>query len=287
MAQEAIVFDVGPGEFDTRVLAASAEAAIVTDFWAPWCAPCRMLGPVLERVVRGMGGRVRLARVNVDEVTDVAARYNIQGIPAVKVFRGGQVVAEFVGALPEAEVRRILEQAVPSAADELVQQADERLAGGDLEGARRLCRKALSDSPRHPGAALRLARFALQDGDADEARRLASLVEEGTPEHEQAAAVLARLEFAERCRQAGGLDACRRRTQQDPADLEARYGLACCLAAGESYEEALEELLRIVRADKRWQDEAARKAMLRIFSIVGKRSPLADRYRDLLARALY
>jgi len=287
MAQEGLVYDVGAGEFDRKVIAASSQATVVVDLWAPWCAPCRVLGPVLERVVQSMGGRVRLARVNIEENREIAARFGVQSIPAVKIFRDGKVVAEFVGALPEPQVRRIIEDVVPSAADELVAEGDRRLADGDRAGARRRYEKAMAGAPTHAGAALRLARLALEDGQAQEARRLASLVGEDADEHEEASALLARLDFAERCQAAGGLEACRKRAEQDPADLGAHYDLACCLAAQGDYGEAMEELLKIIAADKRYGDDLARKTMLRIFAIVGKRSPLADEYRDRLARLLY
>ncbi len=205
MTQEPIIFEVEPGEFDEKVVAASSRTTVVVDFWAPWCGPCRMLTPVLEGIVTSMGGRARLAKVNVDEHQEVAARFNVQGIPAVKVFRGGEVVAEFVGALPEAQVRRVLEKAIPSAGDELVEQADTLLGSGDREEARRRYRQVLDGEPRHYGAALRLARLALEDGQLEEARRLASLIGEDAEEHAEAAGLLARVGFLERCRDGGGL----------------------------------------------------------------------------------
>ena len=287
MAPADIVFNVQRGGFEQQVVAASSEAVIVVDFWAPWCGPCRILGPVLERVVESMGGRARLARVNVDEDPEVAERFGLRGIPAVKVFRKGEVVAEFVGALPETDVRRILEQAVPSAAEELVEKGDALMEAGNRHGARQCWQKAIAGEPRHGGAAVRLARLALEEGNAEEARRLASLIEEDAPQYEEASGLLARLDFAGRCQAAGGLEACRRRVQESPHDLPARYELACCFASEGSYREAMDELLGIVAADKHFQDELARKTMLRIFAIIGRRSALADEYRDRLARLLF
>ena len=137
MDDEAWTYDVGEEEFRHEVIAASSECSVIVDFWAPWCAPCRVLGPALEQIVRSYEGKVRLARVNVDENPQLAAEWGIQGIPAVKIFRGGGVVAEFVGALPEAELKRKIADAIPTRADELVGEGDRLAAegkGGEAEG---------------------------------------------------------------------------------------------------------------------------------------------------------
>jgi putative thioredoxin len=287
MATSPIVFDATDADFEQQVIEASAATPIVVDLWAPWCAPCRSLGPILERVVESYGGRVRLAKVNVDENPGIAAAFRVQGIPAVKILAGGRIATEFTGALPEAEVRRIIDLIVPSEADGLVAEADRLLEAGDRAASEQKCRQVLDAQPDHPGAALRLARFALEAGDADAARDLASRVAEGTPEYDEAQAILARFEFAQRCAASGGKDACAQRLEQNPDDLDARYDLACCLAAEGAYQDALEEFLAVLPRDKTFREGAAKEAMVRIFGIVGQRSPLADTYRDRLASLLY
>jgi len=286
MLSQQIVFDVPPGQFDARVVAASAKVPIVVDFWAEWCAPCRALGPILERVVASYEGRALLARVNVDKDPQVAARYGVQSIPAVKVFRGGRIVREFVGALPEGEVTRMLAGVLPSRADEFVSEGDRLTDEGCVQDAEKSYRSALEQSPEHAGALLRLGTIAAERGDAAEARELLARIEANAAEHSAAQAVRAQIEFGDRCRQKGGLAACEQRLAERASDAEARYDLACCLAAEGDYERALGEFLKVVSSDRNLRDQA-RNAMVRIFPLLGPDSELAAAYRRKLASALY
>jgi len=281
------IFDVDESTFQARVVEASRERPVVVDFWAPWCAPCRVLTPVLEKVVGSHQGRCALAKVNVDANQSLAAAFGVRGIPAVKVFRDGKVVAEFVGAQPESEVARLLARIVPSPGDETAQEAARLLEAGRTEEAEKRLREVLAADEKHAAAAVGLAHLALERGDCDEARRLASLVEPGTPESAQAQAVLARLAFIDHCREAGGREAVEQRLAADETDIDAWYDLASCLAADGDYPAALDRFLAVVAADKTFRDGAAKDAMVSIFSIIGQRSPLADDYRARLAQVLY
>lgn len=288
MPEEAgLIYDVSEADFEERVQRASSERPVVVDFWAPWCAPCRMLGPLLEKVVSSFGGRMVLAKLNVDEAQGLAARYGIRGIPAVKVFRSGEVAAEFVGLRPESEIREALSRLVPSEADNLAARGQELEGSGRPEEAEPLYRQALAEAPDHPGALLGLARLSIGRGDLDTARETAARVAEGTPGHEAAETLLARLDFMRDCAQRGGRDAAEKAAADHPDDLDALYGLAVCLAAEEKYEEALAAFLRVLEHDKHYSEDAAKNAMVRIFGVVGQRSPLADDYRSRLARVLY
>ena len=288
MAQEESgPFDVGEADFEERVIAASREHVVVVDFWAPWCAPCLTLAPVLDRVVRESAGRAVLAKANLDTSPGLASRFGIQAIPNVKVFRDGKVVLELTGALPEPELRRRLSTVLPSPADDLLTEGDRERQTGSLNTAKMRYRQVLETDPRHPAARLRLAEIALQEGDLMGAREMASQTPENAEEWETAASILACVDFALHCRKAGGKTACAQRAEEEQGDLGALYDLACCLAAEGEYRQALDLLLRILKQDKRYRDEAAKQAMLRIFSIVGQRSDLADEYRSELARALY
>jgi len=287
MAEAGIISDVGEAQFDELVIAASHRRPVIVDFWAPWCAPCRVVGPVLERVVTSLGERAALAKVNVDENRRLAATWRIQSIPAVKVFKDGKVVKEFVGALPEGEIRRELASVLPSQTDEEVAQGD-RLAGqGNWQSAEAKYREALEAEPDHKRALLGLAEAALRRGDAAEAKAFVDRVSPDRAISADIEVLQARIWLAGQCKDSGLLEACRQRLADNPEDLAARFDLGCCLAHEGSYREALEELLAVVRADKNYQDGAAREAMVRVFTIIGQSSELARGYRSQLSRELY
>lgn len=286
MTNDEFIYEVPPGRFQERVIAASAERPVIVDFWAEWCAPCRAFTPVLERVVRSHGGRAALAKVNVEKDPEIARHYRVQSIPAVMVFSGGQVLTQFVGALPEPEVTRIVAAILPSASDELVAQGDRLLDEGNRAKAQQRYEQALAQEPAHTGALLRLGRGAMSDN-PEAARGHLSRIEEDAPEYAEAQGLLGRLEFAEVCRASGGLAACCQRTEQAEDDLDARYSLACCLAADGEYEQALEALLGIVAADRTFRDNAARGGMVHIFALLGPDSDTVKAFRKRLAMALF
>jgi putative thioredoxin len=281
------IYDVTEREFEARVIGESQKRPVVIDFWSPMCAPCEILGPILERVVDSYGGKVALAKVKVDTSPQLAAAFSVQGVPAVKVIKEGRLVAEFVGARPEEEVRMILDGIVPSEADELTVDAARKAEAGSLDEAEALYRQALAAKPDHPGATIGLAYVAVERGTQDEARRLAGSIEPGTKEKELADALIAQLDFGAGC--VGGTEraALEERVAADAGDLDARYELAGCLAAEGGYERALQTLLEIIERDKKYKEGAAKSMMVKIFGIVGKRSELADTYRDKLASLLY
>ena len=281
------VCEVREDEFEERVIAASRERVVVADFWAPWCAPCRMLSPLLEKVVKSFGGAMVLAKINVEGASMLAARYGVRGIPAVKAFRDGEVAAEFVGLRPETEIREVLSRALDPATDEVAARAQELEEAGRLEDLEALYRKALAGNPGHAGALLGLARLYVKRGDLDAARAEASGVPEGSAEHEDAQVLLARIAFARGCERRGGKAAAEQRAVERPEDLDALSGFAECLAAEERYKEALRVFLQVLESDKDYDGGAAKKAMVRIFGIVGQRSPLADDFRSRMARVLY
>lgn len=288
MAQQAeLVFDVPPQDFDRGVLEASRERPVVVDFWAPWCAPCHVLGPALEKVVRSLGGRAVLAKVNIQEDPSFAAKWKITGIPAVKIFKDRQIIGEFTGALPEPEIRRQLSALLPSEADDLVAEGDRLAISGSYPEAEAKYREALAVDPGHTRACVRLAEAAVVRGDYEEAKKLASTAAAAGPQDAEVEALQARMWFIDKCADSGGMDASRRKQAEDPRDATARIELACCLAAQGAYEDALEEFLQVVRLDRSYGKGEPREAMVRIFSILGDQSELTRRYRQQLARELY
>jgi putative thioredoxin len=284
------VIEVNRENFEEVVLKGSQERVIVVDFWAPWCAPCRTLGPVLEEVVRQLGPGVALVKVNVDENQELAMAFRVQGIPAVKIVKEGRLAQEFTGALPKEEIEAILRPLVPSATqeeDSLREQAAARAASGDLRGAAKLYAKLLEEIPGDGKALLGLARVRLLQGDQAAVQELVNLIEEGTPEYAPARALLSQLGFSQTCKENGGRARCAQRLLADPEDLEARYGLGCCAAVEGDYETALAEWLRLVERQRDFRNGAAREAMVAVFHQLGRENELVGEYQRRLYQALY
>ncbi len=278
------VKDVTDVTFDREVIEQSRRVPVVIDFWAPWCAPCRALGPVLERLAEEHGGAFVLAKINVDENPQVSTAFGIRSIPAVKAVHEGEVVDEFVGALPEATLRQFLRGILPSESDRLAEEARSAEHRDDRDGALALYRRALEGDPNHPVARLGLGRL-LSDSDADAALAELDRVLPATAERTEADRLAARLRLG---RENGPGDAeLRARLQMEPNDLEARLKLARLLAARQEYEAALAHLLEVVKRDRSYEDEAGRKSMLDIFQILGSANPLTEKYRSELARVLF
>jgi putative thioredoxin len=281
------VVDVGDADFAREVLERSAELPVIVDFWAPWCGPCRQLGPALERAVEAQGGAVRLAKVNVDQSPQVARQFGVQSIPLVIAFKDGAPVAEFVGAQPEPVLRRFVASLLPSEADLLVAEALELHAGGHANAAEERLRAALEKDARHPEALLGLARVLGARGETEAALELLERISTAPPALEQAAAKLAAELRTATSAPAADLDALRAEAAARPDDLGAQLELGRALAAARRYAEALPVLLSVVERDKSFADEAARKTMLDVFGLLGSDHPLVSEYRSALARVLF
>ena len=278
------VFDVTDADFESLVLARSQQVPMVVDFWAPWCGPCRTLGPLLERLAAEHAGAFELAKVNIDENPGLANAFRVQSIPMVIGIRDGQLAGHFVGAQPEAAIRDFLARLLPSAADHEADEGTALLAAGKTAEAEAVFRQALTEDPHADKALIGLATILAGRGEDDAALQLLEQVESGP--QRQAADQLA---AAIRIRQSGAGDVqqLRDRLAANPNDLEARFDLAQALAAVGQHEEALQHYLAIVQRDRAFRDDGARKAMIDIFDLLGPDSDLADQYRSELAKSLF
>jgi putative thioredoxin len=278
----AFVRDVDERSFEMSVIERSKQLPVVVDFWAPWCGPCRLLGPILESLVGSYGGRIELAKLNTDENPNISARYRIEGIPAVKGFRNGVLASEFTGALPEPQVRAFLQKLLPSEADELADAAVRQAYAGDIEAAEGTYRRAIVQDPSHRAANLGLARLLLARDQTDEALRLLG----NLPADPEATRLRAELTLRQ---SAGGADvaALRKRIEQDPSDVAAHYQLGMTLAAGGDYEEALDHLLEVVRLDRKYENDGGRRGVLEIFEVLGDADPRTQSYRRQLGYLLF
>jgi putative thioredoxin len=279
--------DVTEQDFEQSVVQRSHEVPVVIDFWAPWCGPCRALGPTLEKLAEEQQGKFILAKINIDENPMLAQAFQIQSIPAVKAVRNGALAGEFLGAQPEPNVRRFIEQLMPSEAESLAREAQRLEEAGKAQGAESLYRAALAKETNQPLALLGLARVLVQRGEENDAQTLLTRIPNTVPEHPAAQQLLAQLRLKQTGASAGDEQKYRDRLAADPTDLDARFELSQVLAAVGRFEEALTELLTIVKKDRKFHDESARKAMLEIFEVIGARSDLAEHYRSELAKVLF
>ena len=281
MTQHAI--DVNESNFLQEVIEASHRFPVLVDFWAPWCGPCRSLGPILEKLAAEYQGRFRLAKVNSDENQALAAQFGVRGIPSVKAVVNGQVVNEFTGALPESAVREFIDALLPSPAEPLRLEAQAARARGEGDATRRLLLEAIRLDPKHEQARLDLIDVLLDAGELAEAQRLLGEIMDAGRDRARIEGLAARLALAQGA--AGGADeaALRARIAADAADLAARLALANLLALKQDYRAALEELLEIVRRDRAFQDDIGRKTLLQVFSLPGVDGELVREYRGRLS----
>ena len=276
------VLDSSDATFATDVIERSRELPVVVDFWAPWCGPCRVLGPTLETIAEERAGEVQLVKINVDENPAVAGSYRVQGIPAVKAFRDGEVVSEFVGALPEPQVRSFFDALVPSAADQALAAAEHALRMDQPGAARLHLEHALELDPDHRAVAAALAAILVDDGESDRARELAARF----PGDPAAARVLARLTFGD---EAGdhSREELEARLEANADDAEAHYALGCLLAAGGEWRDALDHLLTTVRLDRAVAGDGGRLRMLDAFTLLGDGHELTRAYRQRLTNVIF
>lgn len=277
--------EAGEDNFEADVLERSHEVPVLVDFWAPWCGPCRVLGPVLEKLADEYSGKFVLAKINVDESPSLAGAFGVQGIPAVKLIKDGEIAGEFTGALPEPAVREMLSRYLPSEYDEQADEAADLEEQGKPAEAQAIYQSILDAEPTHAKSLLGLGRVLMNEGDRDDALKNLERISPAAEERKIADRLIARLQL--QGDQSTDEATLRQKLAAQPDSLEARFELAQALAANEKFEEALSEFLDIVKSDREFRDDGARKAMVQIFDVLPPDDPLIDKYRSELAKVLF
>jgi len=281
------VTDVSESNFQNGVVEESRKRLVLVDFWAPWCGPCRTLSPIIEKLADEYAGRFLLAKVNSDENQGLAAEFGVRGIPNVKAFYGGEMIDEFTGAMPEGMVRQFIDRLLPSAAEEQRQAAMNAFQAGQTDQALASLEQAQELEPENDTIRMDRTEVLLKLGRTSDARTLLDELRPLSAMDPRAEHLKAELTFADgEGASEDPTEALEARVSHNPRDLDSRLALAKRYFSEKRFEPALEHLLEIVRADRRFGDDAGRKTMLAIFELLGSDHQLTGQYRRLLAASL-
>jgi putative thioredoxin len=294
LAADTLVGDTTTQGFVKDVIEESKHQPVLVDFWAPWCGPCKQLTPILEKAVRAAKGKVKLVKMNIDEHPAIPGQMGIQSIPAVVAFSNGQPVDGFMGALPEGQVTDFIKRLVKDpgggevdAGAALLIEADAALAQGDAARAASLYAQVLSQDVGNVAALAGLVRSQVLVGEIDQAKQTLALVPEAKQNDPAVTAARAALELAEQAKSVGPIGELEQKVAANPADHQARFDLAVALNAKGRRQEAAEHLLAVVKRDRKWNDDAARKQLVQFFEAWGFEDPATVEGRKRLSTILF
>jgi putative thioredoxin len=287
MADSQYVVAVTAESFHQVVIDGSRDRLVLVDFWADWCAPCRALMPVLSSLADAYRGKLIIAKVNTEEERELAAEHGIRSLPTVQLFKDGRPVDQFMGALPEGQVRAFLERHLPRESDDLLARARALASTGDLKGASDLVAKAREADPENARIRLTEAGIAAASGNIQEAQTILDGLPMDLADDPEVTILRGQLLFAGLCADSPPESELTARLEANPADSEARYRLAARMVDRGDYEAALQQLLDLMKRDRTFEDDAARKAMLALFAMLDEEGDLVKRYRNRMSSALY
>jgi putative thioredoxin len=290
-ATPSVVKDTTTQTFVKDVIEESKRQPVLVDFWAEWCGPCKQLGPVLEKVVRAAKGKVKLVKMDIDKHPSIPGQLGIQSIPAVFAFVNGQPVDGFLGALPESQVtafiERVTKDRIGGEEKDLLKSADEALAKGDAAGAAELYAQVLAQDSGNVAALAGLARAYVRTGAIEQAKQPLAMVPEAKHNDPAVAAARAALEIAEQAKSVGPISELEQKVAADPRDNQARFDLALALNGKGRRQEAVDNLIEIVKRDRKWNDDGARKQLVQFFEAWGPTDEATINGRKRLSSVLF
>ena len=271
----------------TDVVEASGQTPVLVDFWAPWCGPCKQLMPMLDRLVEQYGGRFKLAKVNTDEQQELAQQIGIRSLPTVVLFKDRNVVDHFIGVVPEAQIREMLDKHLPKTVDSPLQRAQQLKVAGDFAGARKILENELARDRENIDLQTALAELQALDGDVDGARKELERLQGSQPAHPAVKRLAALLAFSDVVAAHPDVRSLRERAAANPTDLDLKHALAVHQLLGGDVEPALLAWLEMMRDHRSYKDDLARRSLVMAFELIGEADPIVSQTRRAMARMLF
>ncbi len=287
MSDSPFIHNVTAETFNELVIENSFKQPVLVDFWADWCNPCQALIPVLTKLAEEYNGAFILAKVNSDEQGQLAAQAGVRSLPTVKLFINGQMANEFMGALPESEVRKFLEPYIQSATDSYISEAEVAFQEGREQDAMKILNDALAQDPQNGSLKINIAKLLMMQGNAESAGALIDSLSEDDKKRDEATEIMAQIKLADKLKEAGDPEELKARIQTNPDDLDALLQMSIYLTASGEYQAAMDMLLSIMMKDRKFKEDAGRQGLIDLFELLGGDNALVKAYRRKMFTLLH